>query len=51
MLLHYMPEELLQAYGDKITKPLSKRIPLFMLAFMKHPTFPFRHVDAEISVR
>lgn len=49
--LHYMPEELLHAYGDKITKPLSKRIPLFMLAFMKHPTFPFRHVDAEISVR
>ncbi|MDI6743198.1 MAG: (Fe-S)-binding protein [Smithella sp.] len=49
--LHYMPDELLEAYGDKITKPLSKRIPLFMLAFMKHPTFPFKHVDAEISIR
>jgi len=46
--LHYMPDELLKAYGDTITKPLSRRIPLFR-AFIKHPTLPLRHVDAEVS--
>lgn len=28
--LRYMPEELLTAFGDKITIPLSKRLPMFM---------------------
>jgi Fe-S oxidoreductase len=47
--LHYMPDELLKAYGDTITKPLSKRIHLFIRAFLKHPTLPFRQVHPEIS--
>lgn len=47
--LHYMPDELLKAYGDTITKPLSRRIPLLIRAFIKHPTLPLRHVDAEVS--
>jgi Fe-S oxidoreductase len=47
--LHYMSDELLKAYGDTITKPLSRRMPLFVKAFMKHPLLPFRHVDAEVS--
>jgi Fe-S oxidoreductase len=47
--LHYMPDELLEAFGDRITKPLSRRIPLFVRAFMKHPMLPFRHVDAEAA--
>ena len=47
--LHYMPDELLKAYGDTITKPLSRRIPLFIRAFIKHPSLPLRHVDAEAS--
>lgn len=48
--LHYMPDELLEAYGDSITKPLSKRIPLLIRAFMKHPSLPLKRVDAEISI-
>lgn len=47
--LHYMPDELLKAYGDTITKPLSRRIPLFIRAFIKHPTLPLRHDDADVS--
>ncbi len=47
--LHYMPDELLEAYGDSITKPLSTRMPLLIRAFMKHPTLPLKHVDAEVS--
>ena len=47
--LHYMPDELLEAYGDTITKPLSTRIPLIVRAFMKHPTLLVKHVDAETS--
>ena len=47
--LHYMPDELLEAYGDTITKPLSTRISLIIRAFMKHPSLPLKRVDAEIS--
>ncbi|MBN1364173.1 MAG: (Fe-S)-binding protein [Syntrophaceae bacterium] len=47
--LHYMPDDLLKAYGDTVTKPLFTRIPLFMLAFMKHPLLPLKRVDAETS--
>jgi len=47
--LRYMPDELLEAYGDTITKPLAKRIHLFIRAFLKHPTLPFRQVHPETS--
>ncbi len=33
--LRYMPDELLQAYGDEISMPLAKRIPMFVKAFTK----------------
>ena len=33
--LRYMPDELLRAYGDEITKPIGTRIPLFLKAFTK----------------
>ncbi len=33
--LHYMADELLQAYGDNITIPLKKRIPLFAKTMTK----------------
>lgn len=47
--LHYMPDELLAAYGDTLTKPLSSRIPLLIRVFMKRFTLPLKRVDAEIS--
>lgn len=31
--LRYMPEELLSAYGDTISRPLKKRLPLFVTSF------------------
>ena len=49
--LHYMPEEILKAYGDTISKPLSKRLSLFIRAFLKHPALPFERVHPEISDR
>ncbi|MBN2160119.1 MAG: (Fe-S)-binding protein [Spirochaetes bacterium] len=47
--LHYLPDMLLKAFGDTVTKPLSRRIHLFVRASMKHPSLPFTHVDAEVS--
>ncbi len=47
--LHYMPDKLLEAYGDKITRPLSTRTNLFIRAFLKRPTLPFKRVNADIS--
>ena len=38
--IRYMPDELLAAYGDNITKPLSKRIKLFVRAFTLNSPAP-----------
>lgn len=47
--LHYMPEKLLETYGDTITRPLAKRINLFVRAFLKRPGLVFKKVEADIS--
>lgn len=33
--LRYMPDELLRAYGDEITVPIGRRVPMFIKAFAK----------------
>jgi len=47
--LHYMPDKLLEAYGDTISRPLSTRISLFVRAFLKRFTLPLKRVEADIS--
>ena len=47
--LHYIPEEVLQAYGDRITRPLSSRIQLFVRSFLRRFTLPLKRVDPEAS--
>lgn len=44
--LHYMPEEILRAFGDEITTTASRRLPLFYGNFMKGLPLMFKKVPA-----
>jgi Fe-S oxidoreductase len=43
--LHYMVEELLRAFGDDISTPLAKRLPLIAWAFIKRAPLVFKKVE------
>lgn len=45
---YYMPDELLRAYGDEITKPLKKILPGILKLLIKHLSILFKRVDIEV---
>jgi len=48
--LRYMPDELLHAFGDEITRPLQKRLPLIARAGAKRlPSRVFKSVDNDFA--
>lgn len=43
--IHYMPVELLKAFGDDITTPIKKTLPLLMKLLLKQPFKLFKKID------
>lgn len=49
--LHYMPDELLKAFGDDITRPLQKNIPAILRTFAKRSPLLLKKVAPDFGLK